>query len=290
MASKEIKKIAIVFSGGLARGAAELSFAKPIVEKIGYERICVISGSSIGAINSYAVSANSIDNMLEYYANVDCDSTTHFMKKIRNDLFNDVYNSIEGESILIPTYVTGTRLFGLDCNYFCLNKMPRSDIKTALNVSMSFPLINGPLRFNHHLWIDGGATNNVPVLPVTYFDPDMVIILHCYPKYYPPEDIYTKLRPESIVIDVDVTLNLPKTITSFSLSKSDFNTMISICSKDGQDFVDKVFKDFDFKSVRERCYEYVNSNIDKRHEKSGDGLMSLVDVLNALYDLKNDII
>ena len=183
MASQEIKKVAIVLSGGLSRGAAELAFARQIVEKIGYDRICVFSGSSIGSINCYSLSVKNYERMLDVYNNLDCNSTRHFIKKIRNDLFNDAFNKIEGE-LYVPTYVTGTKILGLDCHYFCLNSMPREDIKTAINVSMSFPIINGPLRFLHHFWIDGGATDNVPVLPTTYFDPDMIIILHCYPKYY----------------------------------------------------------------------------------------------------------
>ncbi len=290
MASREIKKIAIVFSGGLARGAAQLAFAKPIIEKIGYDRIAVISGSSIGSFNSYAVSVKNIDKMLNFYSNLDCDSTKHFIKKIKRDLFNKIYNQIEGEEMFAPTYVSGTRLFGLDCQYFCLNSMSRLDRKAAINVSMSFPPMNGPLMFNHHLWVDGGATDNVPVLPTTYFDPDMVIIFHCYPKYYPPEGIYTKLKEDAVVIDIDVTLELPKTITSFTLSKIDFNTMIDICSVEGEKFAEKVFRDFDIKEVKERCFEYTRSNLEKRREKAGDGLMGFVDVLNALYTLKNDII
>lgn len=289
MASKEIKNIAIVFSGGLARGAAQLSFAKPIIEKIGYERLCVISGSSIGSINAYAVSVKNTDDMIKFYSNLDCDSTRHFMKKIRNDLFGKAFNQIEGDTLYVPTYVSGTKLFGMNCYYFCLNNMTRSDIKTAVNVSMSFPLINGPLRFNHHVWIDGGATDNVPVYPVTHFKPDMVIIFHCYPKYFPPEDIYSKLDKDTIVVDIDTTLELPKSITSFTLSKVDFNMMIDICKVKGKEFAEEIFTDFDLDNVRERCYQYTRNNLQNRREKAGDGLMSFVDVLNALYQLKNEL-
>ena len=109
--------------------------------------------------------------------------------------------------------------------------MPRNDLKDVINVSMAFPIINGPHKFNRKFWIDGGATDNIPVLPLTYYDCDMVIILHCYPKYYPPEDLYNKLKPGTIVIDIDVTLDLPKDVTSFSLNKNDFNLMIKIGEK-----------------------------------------------------------
>lgn len=286
---REIKKIAIVLSGGLARGAAQLAFAKEIVEKVGYDRICVLSGSSIGSINCYSLAVKNYEGMLNFYRKLDCNSTSHFMKKIRNDLFEDAFNNIEGDTIYVPTYITGTRVFGLTCHYFCINNMPREDIKSAINVSMSFPLINGPLRFNHHYWIDGGATDNIPVLPTTYFDPDMVIILHCYPKYYPPENLYLKLRKEAIVIDVDVTLQLPKTITSFSLAKTDFHKMMKIASEEGKKFVEEIFPDFDMAKTKERCFAFTNRNLPARCEKGGDGLMGLVDVLNVLYLLREDI-
>ena len=290
MANQEIKKIAIVLSGGLARGASEIAFAREIIKKIGYERICVLSGSSIGAINVYAISVQNYDHLIDFYSNLDCDGVRHFMKKIRNDLFNDVFNRIEGDQMHVPTYVTATKLMGVDCHYFCLNPMPREDIKAVVNCSMSFPIINGPLRFNHHLWIDGGATDNVPVLPVTYFDPDMVIILHCYPKYYPPADLYTKLRKEVAVIDVDVTLELPKSITSFALSKTEIKEMIRISGAEGKKFAEQIFQDFDLRKVKERCFEYTNSKLEARRVKGGDGLMGFVDIINALYILKDNIV
>ena len=288
MANREIKKIGIVYSGGLARGAAQLSFAREIINKIGYERLAVISASSIGAFNAYATSVGNVDRMLELYSEIDVDTTRRFISKIRNDLFSKLFRKVEGEKLRVPTYVSGTKIFNFDTHYFCLNNMSRADIKSAINVSMSFPIINGPLRFNHMLYIDGGATDNVPVYPMNYFDVDMIIILHCYPKYYPPEELYA-LKPNTVIIDVDVTLPLDKSVTSFSLSKSDFNYMIEEGQKAGKEFADSVFKDFDFDKVKERCFEYTNAHLHERHLKAGDGLMNFVDVLNALYRFKSDL-
>ncbi len=288
MGKEQVNKIAIVFSGGLSRGAIQLAFANEVIKKIGHDRICVISGASIGALNSYATSVDNIEELLDFYWNLDCDNTRNFMAKIRRDLFNKVFNKVEGGKLTIPTYVNGTKISGLECQYFCLNSMPREDIKSALKMSMSFPIINGPLKFNKHYWIDGGATDNFPVAPTTYYDPDMVIIFHCYPKYYPPAGIFDKLKPGAIVIDIDVTLSLPKKVTSFALSKDKFQSMIIEGRAKGKEFADFIFSDFEVDKVRQRCYEYVNQNIEARYIKSGDGLMGLVDVLNALYDLKEN--
>ena len=291
-ANGEIKTIAFVFSGGLSRGSIQVAFASEILKKVGYERLMMISASSIGALNSYAVGVNNIDSLLDFYANLDCDSTRHFMKKIKNDLFNEVFNVIEGEEpakLNFPVYISATRVFGLVCDYYCLNSMPREDMKNAINASMSFPIINGPIRFNKKLYIDGGATDNVPVLPVTYFNPDMIIILHNYPKYYPPADLFEKM-PNSLIVDVDVTLTLPKNFTSYSLAKHQFKEMIRVGKEKGKEFADFMFQDFNRKRIQERIYQFVDKNMDARREKSGDGLMSFVDVINSLYLLKENIV
>ena len=288
MANREIKKIGIVYSGGLARGAAQLSFANEIYKKTGYDRIAVISASSIGALNAYATSVGNIDKMLQCYSELDHDNTKRFITKIRNDLFSKIFRKVEGKHFICPTYVSGTKIFNFDTHYFCLNSMDRADIKQAINVSMSFPIINGPLRFNHMLFIDGGATDNVPVYPMNYFDVDMIIILHCYPKYYPPEELY-ELKKDTIIVDVDVTLPLEKSVTSFSLAKSDFVHMIEEGQIAGQEFAEYIFSDFDYDNVKERCIQYTKDHLHARFLKNGDGLMSFVDVLNALYRLKSDL-
>ena len=47
MAEKEIKKIALIISGGTCRGAAQVAFINELIKRVGLERICVISASSI---------------------------------------------------------------------------------------------------------------------------------------------------------------------------------------------------------------------------------------------------
>ncbi len=286
MVAKEIKRIAIVFSGGLSRGAAQLSFAHEIIKKVGIERICCTTGSSIGALNAYAVSVDNTSKLLDIYNNLDCDNTRKFMKKIRNDFFSDAFNQIEKEKILMPAYVTSTNMAGIECNYFCLNSMPRDDLKACVNLSMAFPIVNGPQRFNHHWWLDGGVTDNVPTLPATYFDPDMVIILHCYSRYYPPESLFDRLRKDAIVIDVDVTLPFPERLSPFSFSKTEFQTMLRAGQEEGKNFSDFIFSDFYAGNVKERCFKYINDKMELRHKKSWNGLLEVVDILNALYQLK----
>ena len=285
MAEKEIKKIALIISGGTCRGAAQVAFINELIKKIGLDRLCVISASSIGAFTAYATGVGRTEELMDAYGQLDSDSISHFIKRVKSDLFNKVFNKIEDE-LKVPTYVTVTRVWGLDCGYYCLNSMPRKDLKQAINASMGLPIFNGPLRFNKHICIDGGATDNIPVLPATYFDPDMIIIMHCFSRYYPPQWLYEQVKPGTIIIDFDISLNFPKDFSPFSFSKTDMQYFIEQGTKDGKEFADKIFEDFDADKVRERCFEYTNSKMEIRKVKYWNGYMHLVEMLNALYQIK----
>ena len=102
------------------------------------------------------------------------------------------------------------------------------------------------------------------------------------------EELY-KLKKDTIIIDVDVTLPLEKSVTSFSLSKSNFVYMIEEGQKAGEEFAKYIFSDFDFDNVKERCIQYTKDHLHDRFLKNADGLMNFVDVLNALYRLKSDL-
>ena len=289
MVEKEIKKIALIISGGTCRGAAQVAFVNELIKRVGLERICVISASSIGAITAYSTSVGRTEGLIEAYRNLDCDSINHFIKKVKSDLFNDTFNLIESD-IKVPTYVTVTRIWGLDCGYYCLNSMPRKDLKSCINASMGLPIFNGPLRFNKHICIDGGATDNIPVLPATYFDPDMIIIMHCFSRYYPPQWLYDSVRKDTVIIDFDISLNFPEDFSPFSFSKTDFQYFIEQGKKDGEEFVNKIFPDLDLEKVRERCFEYTKSKMELRQRKTWNGYMEPVEMLNALYQIKEGII
>ena len=63
--------------------------------------------------------------------------------------------------------------------------------------------------------------------------------------------------------------------------------MMTDCGKkDGEEFANKVFSDFYTDNVRQRCYHYINEKMEERRKKSFNGYMELVEMLNALYYIK----
>lgn len=279
--TKKINRIGIVFSGGFSRGAAQLAFAKEIVKKIGYDKIAVLTGSSIGSLNAYAIAAKTDDKLINFYKGFDCESVFRFRQKIKNDLFGTIFNTIEKDKISVPLYIATTRFPAFVPYYFYINKMDRNDVKKVLNCSSAFPVLNGPQRFNYKTYIDGGSTDNVPIYPLNYFDLDMVIILHCYNRYYPPFELFNDNR---VIVDADVTLNLADK-TPFAFTRQDMIDMLNEGKKSGQAFANFVFKDFNFDNVKKRCRIYINENLEKRKNKN-DKLMAVVQFCNFLYKFK----
>ena len=280
--NREVKNIGIVISGGFSRGVAQLAFAKPIVEKIGYERLTVLSGASVGALNCFAISCKRIDELLNFYSNLDLDNLKGFLKAMKGRFYSKAFNIAESDTMHVTTYANATRLLELNPYYFCLNSLNRQEVKKVLDASMGFPVLNGRKKFNGSLFFDGGATDNFPCYPLEYFDLDLVIVIHCHAKYFPQECV---LKENRIFVDCDSVLNLEIDPNPLSFDKELFKEMIKVGLEDGQKFADQVFSDFSYEGVKERCREYTLSNVEKRQKKTRD-LLTAVDITNELYRLK----
>ena len=65
--------------------------------------------------------------------------------------------------------------------------------------------------------------------------------------------------------------------------------MMKTGQKEGEEFAKEIFPNFIKSEVRERCFRYINKNIPIRREKSWNGYMEVVDVINSLYEIKEGI-
>lgn len=289
METKTINKIGIVFAGCASKSVAQLSFANQIIEKIGYEKLVSVSGSSLGSLNAYACSVESLNELLNYYGSFSYSRLLSLNKRSRKVFIKELTEFVTEKQFKVKTYVSSTELFSLKSHYYCLNNMPLSHQKAVLKMGCGFPLVVGPQLFNHYLYLSGSVSDNYPILPMLDENLDMIIILHANPKYYPPLKLYKKMK-NTIIVDVDVSLNLPKAIKSFSVSKEAFEDMIHYASISGKNFVDYIFSDFDYENVKNRCYNYVLENLNLRSERNNDILLSCYNALNVLYDMKESVV
>ncbi len=282
-------KIGLVLSGGFARGAAQQGFLKAICEKIGRNSISIVSSSSIGCINSLALSANHMDKLEDIYKSIGFKSLKDVKNKLKHNLLKNVINELltDDYKLDIPFYVTGTCVNNISTHYFLINQQTSIEqIKTLLDISITFPLVNGIVkkRFNK-FYMDGGATDNIPVAPFLINKVDILLILHCYSSYLPPKEIIDSTK---VVIDVDVTSRC-KNVSSFSLSHKNLSYMYDQGYEYGKLFSEQVFCDNDLEKIKERGQKFIRDESAIR-KKNKPTFFSLVSILNKIHCSRGFII
>ena len=262
-------KIGLVLGGGFAKGAAQCGFLKGLFEYLDRDKITMMSGSSIGALNALAVSKNTLDKMENLYHTLDLVDIKSLRKELKNRFVDKVLNEIlDSENNLdIPIYITGTSIATLSTHYFYVDdNIPKKLLYDTCNIAVTFPFVNGIFtRRCNHFYIDGGSTDNIPTLPFKTHKVDLLLILHAYPKYLPPLDIVTD---DTVVIDVDVTAKCDKMYT-YSFKHDNLVAMYDWGYKYGCEFASRVFKDMDLKNIKLRGQEFIREGLElRRYRKS----------------------
>lgn len=166
--STDEMKVALVLSGGAARGIAHIGVIKAL-EEMDYE-IVVLSGSSAGALVSvlYA-SSYTPEEMLKIVKEVRWFSVLRpgfprrgFISwRKASEVLKDLVRVDRLEDLKKKVYVCATDLLSARSVYF-----DRGDLVPIVLGSCSLPGIFEPVRYESYLLIDGGVMNNLPVEPV----------------------------------------------------------------------------------------------------------------------------
>ena len=262
----------MVFGGGFARGAAQCGFIKGMMEYIDKNDITLISSSSIGSINALGFSNNKMDYLENTYKTTNIASIKNLRLNLKNKIVDDIINYItaDGIELSIPLYVSGTCLNDLSTHYFYLDqKTDIEEIRKAINITLTFPFVNGLFkRYNKKFYLDGGATDNIPVYPFKYYDVDLLIILHFYPRYTPPVDLIEK-RQNTTIIDIDVSAHIDN-ISTYAFTQSNLNVLFEKGYEQGKRFGEEVLKEYDIKVINEKSKEYMQKELEVRKNRKNN--------------------
>jgi NTE family protein len=186
------KKIALVLSGGGAKGAFQLAVEKYAREVLKYEWD-IISGISIGAINGAFFAMQKYDEIEKIWKDADID----FRKQSRlysllRILFSkrSIYNNSKLKKILDKNWnfeeVKCDLRVGIVSLFTGEYKIAKSDddflkkdFKNAIRASAAIPIAFEPVCINGVDYADGGLRNISPLSDVLNSEPDEVIIINC---------------------------------------------------------------------------------------------------------------
>lgn len=262
-------KIALVLSGGGARGIAQIGVLEEL-EKAGIPIDYVIGtsiGSIIGGLYASGYSASDLDSIM---TNADWNSIiTYQSNSDRNDLFFD-QKQISDRSLIklrfkkfkfiVPESIAGGKeynaflqklfwqsLYKSDNDYDKLKypfravatelsqgisvSLKSGNIAQSVRASSSIPLRYNPVRIDSNIFIDGGILANIPAEAALEFKPDIIIAVNSTSPFYKKEDLN---KPWNIA---DQVVSIPmKIFSNKSSSIVDFMITPNINSHKNDDF------------------------------------------------------
>lgn len=182
-------KIALVFSGGGARGAYQIGVWQALVEKGLSQHICGVYGTSVGAINAAAFAQGDINLAKEVWQQINYNnvfasiSEDALLLRPRKRYYQWVKSTIkDGGMDVSPlkellrqsideTIIRQSEIaFGLvtynltnrNVHYLTKSAIPRGQLVEYVIASATFPTFQ-PHRIEGSLYIDGGIVDNRPV-------------------------------------------------------------------------------------------------------------------------------
>lgn len=278
--------VAVVLTGGGARGAAQIGALKEL-ERAGIQPDIIV-GTSIGAVIGGLYSAGYRPTEIEQiFTTIDWDrvlalgdhtnrKSLFFAQKQEEDRslldlrFRDFKflapQSIGGSARFVDMlqdllwkspYNMVTDFDDLQCRFRAVAtnlvdgswvSLGHGNLATAIQASASFPLRYAPVRFGDSILVDGGLVANIPVRAAQAMQPDVIIVVNCVGEYLPP----TELDDAISVADQALTASM-KQMDSIYLKEADVVISPNFAGITTFDF-DRVQEGIDAGSVATRVH------------------------------------
>jgi len=176
------KKVALVLSGGGARGFAHIGVIEEL-EKQGYE-ITSIAGTSMGSVIGGVFALGKMDVLKDWAYTMDkrkvfslVDFTLNKHGMVRGDkVFKKMKKLIPDdkiENLPIPYAAVATDMIEKKEVVFT-----EGSIYDAIRASVSIPTVFTPVKSGHKLMVDGGVLNNIPIDHVTRRKGDILVAVN----------------------------------------------------------------------------------------------------------------
>ncbi|WP_457561246.1 patatin-like phospholipase family protein [Caminibacter sp.] len=171
------KKIALVLSGGGARGYAHIGAVEELQKHFD---IVSISGTSMGAVIGGLTACGKLNDYKKWVESLDFLDIFKFLKspfKLDGDKIFNKIREIAGdyriEELPIKFTAVATDLTRKKEIWF-----QKGDLWTAAKASSAIPGVFEPVKINGHILVDGGVLNLMPVAPVMSDFCDLIIAVN----------------------------------------------------------------------------------------------------------------
>lgn len=179
--SEHMKKIGIVLSGGLAKGAYQIGVLKAVEELVSRDAITMISASSVGALNAYAFMNGQLGEAESIWREMNFKTTTSFIRNVLHGPFLDeCLGKIPLTDKFYSTefYVTLLNTTQRKVDYINLQNLSPELCKRFARASVALPPFNKPMQVLNHSYFDGAIVDNIPISPFIGKNVDCIICIY----------------------------------------------------------------------------------------------------------------
>lgn len=176
------KKVALVLSGGGARGLAHIGVIEEL-EKRGFE-ICSVAGTSMGSVIAGVHALNKTGVLKKWAYSLD-------RRKVFNlvDFTVNKHGMVRGEKVFkkMKTLIPDQLIEDLPIPYAAvavdmISKkevvFTQGSLYDAMRASVSIPNVFTPVKQDHQLLVDGGVMNNIPIDHIARCKDDILIAVN----------------------------------------------------------------------------------------------------------------
>lgn len=175
------EKFGLVLAGGGGKGAYQVGVLRAMAERGLLERICGISGASVGAINALLYIMGNIElsenvwnevsygNMLKFNPEMIDFKEGLFERNPLVELMDQYVDFGMISGVKYPFYVSTTEVkndIDLVPKYFKINNCTKSQITDLILASSALPLVYENVVYDGSILKDGGITDNYPIRPL----------------------------------------------------------------------------------------------------------------------------
>ncbi len=216
--------LGLVLSGGIAKGAYQIGFLKALSENKSFD-VTAVSAASIGTLNSYAFCTGKLALAEDIWRSVSgCSVSELYLKYLKGKEIYSLVDMIRADDDVIsaPLYTVCWIPPQPRARYYLINEKPIGNIREYLKASVTVAPIMEPLTINGKCHFDGAIIDNVPLLPLKHYRPDLIISLQ-FDRF---DYAYRSFTPPCPVLYVDLQ-DGHRIMDSFSLGGNAVDRMIS---------------------------------------------------------------
>ena len=267
--------IGLVLSGGMVKGAYQIGVLKSLRKYMDIDSIKCISAASIGTLAGFAYLSDKLDIYEKLWLeNESFNMRTFLRSTIKRSVILDKVSSLldKKDKINKDFYTALINMNKMSIDYINLKNVKSNLLNSYFKASISFVPVFKAINIDNVNYLDGAMVDNIPIIPISKYDLDYIIIVHFDKNNY----VYSNLKNKNVI---EVNFN---TRTSISKSLSFDNESANNMIKNGYQKAEEIFSDVFKKGIDNIDYiskriEFLNQSKKKeKYNMSGDILIDRI--------------